>query len=864
MERVDAFGLPDPELQVAFYPDRLVGLGITPADLSDTVSAYFRDIAAGDLETTDGQWLVRLAGTDADPGVLAALPILTSTGIVELGSLADLRRVTEEPTNLVLFDGKPGVGLAVTKNAEANIIDLVAEVNEYLEWRNTLKDKTGVEVILVDDQTVPMKLALSVMQTNALIGLSLVLLVTWLFLGTRIAILTSLGIPFTLGGTFLAVYLLGWTLNTNILIAVVIALGMLVDDAVVVVESMYYRMQRGADGLDAAIASLREVFAPVTSSILTTIAAFLPLALIPGILGDFLRVIPVTVCIALGISLIEAYWMLPAHVIVFQKVGRRGSRVEQARQDATHWIRINYTRWLLRALRHPIISVIIAAGLLIFAFATLAAGQIRFDFFAADQERMFYVNVTMPNGTSLQRTADMVATVEDAALQVIDPSELRASVVYAGQMFTETDQLFGDTVGQVFVSLAPATNGSLSPFEVADAVEEAVRGIPGPESLSLLRMSGGPPVEAPVNLKLRGDEFEDIVEAASHMRSYLESNEIYANVDSDYREGNPALVLKHDGDAIKRAGLSPQIVNRTLRMYVDGEIVTQYQAEGEEVTVRVLPARTADSNIDDLLRYTISLPNGLPVALGELLTATPTASQNNIRHYNFRRAISLTADIDTNLTNTVEANDLVTEEWLRVRDNYPNIDIDQTGELDDIYESIDAILLLFVFGLGLIYLILGTQFRSYFQPFMIIATVPLAMAGVLLGLLITGNPASLYTMYGVVALVGISVNSAIVLISAANQRLAAGMGLLHAIVYAARRRVIPILITSLTTIAGLLSLAIGIGGRSLVWGPMATAIVSGLTFSSLLTLFVVPLLYRTFMGGQDVRRRNIPAEPARA
>jgi multidrug efflux pump subunit AcrB len=189
-------------------------------------------------------------------------------------------------------------------------------------------------------------------------------------------------------------------------------------------------------------------------------------------------------------------------------------------------------------------------------------------------------------------------------------------------------------------------------------------------------------------------------------------------------------------------------------------------------------------------------------------------------------------------------------EWQKIRIQHPNIDLDFTGELDDIQESLDAMLVLALFGVGLIYLILGTQFRSYWQPLMILATVPLAFTGVVFGLVATGNPLSLFTLYGVVALIGIAVNAAIVMIDAANRRREQGMSILHATVYAARRRVVPIIITSLTTIAGLFSLATGLGGHSLVWGPVATAIVAGLAFSTILTLFVIPLLYRAFMRSQ--------------
>ena len=201
------------------------------------------------------------------------------------------------------------------------------------------------------------------------------------------------------------------------------------------------------------------------------------------------------------------------------------------------------------------------------------------------------------------------------------------------------------------------------------------------------------------------------------------------------------------------------------------------------------------------------------------------------------------ADIDETLIDTVTANTQVLEAWAPYRADFPTIDLDLSGELDDIEESLDAIVILFVFGIGVMYAILGTQFRSYWQPLMILSTIIMAFTGVSFGLIVSGNPLSLYTLYGVVALAGIAVNAAIVLISAGNQRLAAGMSVLHATIYAARRRVIPILITSLTTVAGLLSLATGLGGKSLIWGPVATAIVWGLVFSTILTLIVIPVVY---------------------
>ena len=847
VDRVDRIGMSDPELQVAFFAERLEGLGLTPADISDTIRAYFQDVSAGDLETSDGKWIVRLQGTSPDPSAMRDFPIVTAAGVVPLGNIAELSRTREEAAEIVTYQGKPATLLAVTKTADANVLELVDLLNEYLDNRNRFRDTTGVQLVLADDQTISTRAALTVMQSNALIGLTLVLLVTWLFLGTRIAMLTTIGIPFTLAGTFLILNANGFTLNNTVLLAVVIALGMIVDDAVVVVEAIYYRLQRGAEAMNAVIDAFREVFAPVTTSVMTTIAAFLPLVLLPGILGEFMKVIPLVVTIALIVSLFEAYWILPAHVLTLRGGFRKADAISRGREAFSYWLRLRYSQALVRSLRHPIITLVCIILTLSLAAATVASGMIRLNFFEGDTERLFYLNLELPEGTSLEGTSRALINAERQALREFLPGELRAAVSYAGQQFTETAPLFGDTLGQIMFSLNPQANGGRDVATIANAVLQRAQRVPGPIETSILELKGGPPARRAISAKILGADYSIMLQAANELRDYLEDQQVYRNITLDYRPGNPELVLRLDGEAIQRAGINPAIIGRALRAHVDGEIVTDFQDEGEEVKVRVLAKKDPYINTDNLMRQTISLPDGRSITMDELLISASGMGRQNIRHYNFRRAITLESDIDTDRINTLDANRLIMEKWRALQARYPELSLDLSGELDDIQESLDVIWLLMLLGVGIIYVILGTQFRSYFQPFMVLATIPLTFTGVTLGLLVTGNPLSLYTMYGVVALTGISVNAAIVLISAANSRLESGMSLLHAIVYAARRRVIPILITSATTVAGLFSLAVGLAGKSLIWGPVATAIVWGLMFSTLLTLFVIPLLYRTFM-----------------
>lgn len=846
VDRVISLGLADPELLITFTPQKLQGLGINPGDLSDTVRSYFRDVSAGDIKTDDGQWLIRISATDDIPESLAQYPITSAQGIVLLGQVAEFIRTTEETSEIVRFNGQPAVLMTVTKQANTNVLQLVDNIQAYIDKRNQLSDNTGVKLFLSDDQTVSTRNALSLMQTNAVIGLLMVLLVTWVFLGLRIAFFTSIGIPFTLAGTFLILNAMDISLNNTVLLGIVIALGMLVDDAVVVVEAIYQRLQHGIKPIVAAIEGLREVFAPVTTSVLTTMAAFLPLMLMPGILGDFMKVVPMVVTLALAISLIEAYWILPVHISTTATRMKKWSNMHSIRQRLTRWIRHNYIKLLLKTLRYPAPLIMAVLFTFILAILVIKNDYVRFNFFEADPIRLFYINVDMPRGSTLENTSRILVEVEAVALQEIHAHELRSSVIYAGQQFTETEPLFGDTVGQVLISLAADEHNSRPVYEIADAVEAAVTDIQGASNISLLRLSDGPPTSRDIQVKIRGDDFTDIWPAADALRQFLNNNPIYSNITLDNQPGNPTLVLDYDGKAIQRAGLSPTMISRNIQSFVDGEIVTDFQDQGEKVKVRVRAEQNDWTDVDDLLRQFVSLPDGRTIAIGELVNTRQGIGNSNIRHYNFRKTITLEADVDKEKINEVEANKLIAEEWQRLQKDYPSIDLDFTGILSDIQTSLDALLILFVLGVGMMYIILGTQFRSYFQPFMILVSIPLAFTGVVFGLLVTDNPLSLYTLYGVVALAGISVNAAIVLIATANKYLQDGLSSLNATVYAARRRVIPVLITSLTTIAGLFSLAAGLAGKSLIWGTVATAIVWGLIFSTVLTLFVIPNLYHFF------------------
>ncbi len=860
VDRVQAFGFNEPELQVEVDPVRLAANGLTATDVADQLRESFRDVSAGKIDVDNEAWLVRVEGKTTDPEELSAFLIAPRSNPqlkIPLDRVATVRRGRQEAQNAVSFQNRPAIFMSITKVGFTNTLELVDRVNAYVADKNLALADTGIELILSDDQTVQTRSALDVMQRNAGLGLILVLGVCWLFLGMRIAFFVTMGIGFSIAGTFWILNMMGSTLNVSVLLGIVIVLGMLVDDAVVVVEALYYRLQRGQEAVSAALDSLAEVGKPVTSAVLTSISAFAPLMLLPGILGDFMQVIPLVVTVGLLVSLLEAFWILPSHVISAAKAP------VSYKETMTHWrgrwthrLRTRYTRLLAYVFRRPVRFFVGSIAAFLLSIVAVQTELVKVEFFTFDPIRMFYVNVDMPPDAPLEETLAQTVRVEERIRTQFRDDEVRAVTSIAGVKFTDAEALFGDQYGQIQVSLLPRARDGRSVHEVVDAVSPIATSTPGDAEITFFELTGGPPAAKDISVKVRSDDFAELRAATEAVKRIVESIEGSNNVADNDVPGRYELTLDLDENAIREAGLTPGTVARLVRLHLDGEIIAFTRSGGEKVELRVRGPRRTVSDVRAILDDPVSLPGGGTTSLAALSTTSSSRSSGTVRHYQYRRSITVEADLTAETINTVAANNFIRDEWAKIRNDYPTSDLEFGGAFDDIQESLDSMLILLLFGLSLIYLILATQFRSYFQPFLILVTVPMAFIGVVFGLFITNNPLSLYTLYGVVALTGIAVNAAIVLIDAANSRIKAGMRPLHAIIYASRRRIVPILMTTLTTIAGLFSLATGLGGKSLLWGPVATSMVFGLFVATTMTLFLVPILFRTFMRQREHRLQS--------
>lgn len=843
VERVWAIGLREPELEVAFDPAELQRRGVAPDALARTLAAQAQDVPAGSVRLSGRLYNSRVSGLPADPVLWAELPVPDGHGgMVPLGRLADLRTwAAPARERVVMADGRSAVLLSVVKQENANALGLTEAVAGYVAAKNRQLGETAL--LLADDQTGATRSAIRTMENNALLGLVTVLLVTWLFLGRRMALLVSVGVPFALAAMFLALYLLGETLNTSVLLGVAIVLGIPLDDAVVVAEAIQLRLAQGHDRGEAVRLALGEVARPVLASVFATVAAFAPLLLLPGLLGKFMFVVPLTVILTLVASMAASLWILPSHVVAWRGREVCPRPMRALRKLLGRALRRHYGRLLAAAFRRPqrvagvflVLAALVAAG--------VASGRLHVRWFASDPLRVFNVNVQMPATAGLDDTLAMTRRVEARLRELARPGEIRASLSTAGVQFTPSETRNGDHLGQVTVSLAEQGDGDRSVTDFVAAARPAVQGLTGADNIAFQVLSADLPSLSALTVRLSATTGDRLADAALALRQAMARLDGIKDIQDDAALGKPLLNIELDGAAAAHAGLDPAQVAALIRLHFDGLPIAQV-ADGEETRTVVLRARDMDdASVRALLEQPWLLPSGQRVVPSELFALRFEAAASQSRRVNYRPAVTIQADLDRDRLSAAAAEAQVRAVWQGLRADYPGVAIEFGGELEDVRASLHDLAGLFLLGILLMYALLAVQFGSLVQPLLMLATAPMALVGVALGLMATGQPLTLYTVYGCVALGGVAMNAAIVLIAAGRDRSEAGMAPLPAAFHAARRRLVPIIITTLSVLGGLLALAFGLAGQSLLWGPLAAAIVWGMAVATPLTLFATPMLY---------------------
>jgi multidrug efflux pump subunit AcrB len=861
---VDLVGARDRQIIIGANKEKLEALGISLDEVVRAVSSRNVTVPGGTLETRTREYLLRTIGEidrvsefekiivrrggasagGSPPG--GSPPGGTPPGVVHVSDVATVAEVFDPTGADARFNMEQAIVLRVTKVTRGNSVAVVNDVKEAVaEFEKNLP--AGMTINLFGDSTVQIGQSLDVLRNNALLGLVFLVGILLLFIGVRNALIIALGIPVTFAITFVVLELFGETFNTNTLFGLVLVLGLIVDHAIVIIENSYRLNQEGLSRIDAAIQGTNQVVVPVIAATLTTVAAFLPLMILPGTLGRFLRVIPLTVSIALVASTLEAIVFLPVHFAEWSSRTRKqlGIRFDRIKKSFSRIIAAVYKR------RYLLIAIVFVV--MVGSFALVSTLQQ--DLFSSEDFTLFYIDIELPTGSPKAKTESIVVEYEKQIMPLVGQGEILSINSSIGTSSTGTGIENKSNIAQIVVDIIEKDEGRTRPIiEIMQEVQEITSTIPGVETVQFRRAVNGPPVEPPVSFRLFGDNYQDLSTIAGEIRQKLtEYPELY-NINDNLEVGTPELRVRINQDRAAALGLSTIAIGSFIRSSFDGITATTIFLENEEIDVVVGYAGNQISSVRQLLQLKIPTPDGRLIPFSSVASVEEGQALAAIRRVDGKREVTVTSEAyDESRVRMINA------QVKRLFDQnlqplYPEVSLKVGGEFAEFGNLLTQILRIFLLGVFLIYLILGTQFKSYLQPALILLTVPFAFVGVILYLFVSGTPFSTTVIYAGVALAGIAVNDSIVLVSYVNNLKRAGKSTAEAVVEGATTRLRPILLTSLTTIAGLLPTALGLGGKSVVWGPMASTIIFGLIFSTFTALFIIPSLYGIL---EDIRDRRL-------
>ncbi|GBC63975.1 AcrB/AcrD/AcrF family protein [Desulfonema ishimotonii] len=635
------------------------------------------------------------------------------------------------------------------------------------------------------------------------------------------------------------------------LFGLIMVLGIVVDDAIVVGEAIYVHRQRGDGPLRAAVEGVSEVGMPVITAVITTIVAFLPLAYIKGTMGKFIGILPVVVIACLVISLVECLFLLPAHLSHLPdpngKKGRRKSFRNLAARGLELFVARIYTPFLTQALRWRYVSLCTAISVLMLAIGLVRGGIVKFEAFPELDGFILTANVEFPNGTPPDVTRQAMNHIEAALMEVNDKVKTGSGdplvvnrMVLCGLGVGE-DPGFGSHLGGMYAILLPSERRGIHSKEIEVMWEEAVGTVPGAKSLTIAGMSAGPP-GAPIEVWIQGHDMEKILAAADDLMARLRQFDGVYQVRSDFSPGKNELRLALKPEA-RALGLTVNDLARQVYAGYYGEEAVRLQRGRDDIRVRVRYTAEERSRVSDFEQVRIRTPDGHEVPLLSVADIRFAPGYSAITRTDGMRRVAVSADVDSHRANANEILEKLAGEFFPgLQTDYPGLYIALQGEKKKMRESFSSLIRGFPLALIGIFIIIATMFRSYVQPFVIMFTVPFGIIGAILGHMLLGYNLSLLSVFGMVALTGVVVNDAIVLIERVNENLAEGMPFVEAIQNGGARRFRAIILTTLSTVGGLLPLITEQDMQAKFLIPMALALAAGVAFATLLTLVLIPSL----------------------
>lgn len=869
---VEIEGVRKPEILVSISQDTLRAYDLTVTQLAGIINRASVELPAGGVKTDGGEILLRLRDRRDWAEEFKLIPVIKTTEgrQVLLGELATVEEGFEDVDSFGTFDGKRAALIEIYRVGEQTPLEVAAAVKKITEDLNS-KLPPSMRLATQSDRSLIYKQRALLLGRNGLMGLTLVLAFLGIFLQARLAFWVAMGIPISFLGGLLFLPTWDVTINMISMFAFLIALGIVVDDAIVVGENIYDYQQQGLPLLDAAIIGTREVAMPVTFSVLTNIVAFFPLFMVPGTIGKIWKVIPAVVVTVFALSLVECVFILPAHLghLKKRKVGPISKRLHEKQQAFSIWfmekVRTVYGPFLDRVLSYRYFTVSIAIAVLVVTIAYVSTGRIGKVSMPRVDSDYATVTAALPYGTPVEHTEAVSDVLVAAAKELGDEikkndpkgrSEVTGIYADIGGSFRGTS---GGHVVEVRAYLVDSDNRPVNTKVFADRWRKKVGPMPGVESMRFESDRGGPGGGAGLSVQLSHSDSAQLEKACQDASRWLEGFSNISDVDVGFSEGKEQFDFQILPAGLN-LGLTSEEIARQMRANFYGAEALRQQRGRDEIKVRVqLPKeeRMSEEDIDDLL---IRTPAGTYVPLVEVARLTRGRSYTSIAREDGRRVLTVTADVTPIGEAESMLDKFIAEEFPVLKDAYPGLGYGFTGRQHDFRQGMSALMLGFVVAVLMIYFLLAVPFKSYTQPLIIMVSIPFGVVGAVIGHIIMGYDLSMMSMMGIIALSGVVVNDSLVLIEFANRRRAAGMSIHDAMLNAGVRRFRPIMLTTLTTFGGLAPMIFEQSRQARFMIPMALSLGYGIIFATAISLIIVPALYMIVEDAEKLLHRPAPHE----
>lgn len=833
------------EIQLTIDPQKLTAYGLTLQDLQQIIGSENVNLPAGSVTDQNQSLPIRVTGEFSSIEELSSLPIPTPSGVISLENLSNIEETYADANQLSYLNGTPAVGVSILKQSGSNTVSVARNIEKKLdELESQLPNDLKVDVIF--DQSQFINQSIKAVASNMVVGSLLASIILYLFLrNLRSTLIIGFAIPISIVTTFIFMYFSGQTLNLLTLGGLALGIGMMVDNAIVILENIYRMRNQGLSKREAAIKGTGQVGTAIIASTLTTVVVFLPIVFVEGLAAQLFKPLALVISFSLLASLFTALIIVPLFSSLFLKLNKEDFIDIEAEneygdsKEKFSKLRLRYRNVLEKALQHPkkTIGIVVAAFLLSFAGIPFIGTE----FLPAQDQSYISVSTELPEGTSLDATYDTSEEIRELLSNIKEIDLLYVTVGgsnnFSPSAGAQTNRANYD------ILLNPVSERTRSDKEVAEEIRTRLAEIPNIDA----SVSGGDSGFSgdPISLSLTGPDIDVLSDLADETVEIISTVDGAREPESSFTNGNPEVVINIDREKASQYGIGSAQIARTVSEATKGVVATRIARQGEELDVRLQLENRYTSSTEELENLLIKSPTGTTVPLQAVAEISRGQGPSQITRKDRLREINVSADIiGRDLGSVTKDIEKELKENLSLPNNQYKITFGgQNEQMNDAFFKLSLALALSVV---LVYMVMAGQFESFFYPFVIMFSVPLTFIGIMFGLLVTMQPLGVGSLVGVLILTGIVVNNAIVLIDYLQQLKKEGYPLKEAILIAGPTRLRPILMTTLTTILGLVPLTLGIGEGTEVQQPMAIVIVFGLGFATLITLIFIPVVYYLF------------------